>query len=232
MDAARLRRDLALADGQERSPGPRPRDVAGRRDEERPDHHDQVIAGSVRRQCPGAEVPRRHVEAVVAAREPVEVQDRLDHDEAEGERGHRQVESLEPQARDAERQAHRGGAEAGRQERRRKGQPRRTDRQDRGRIGADRQEARVAEGELIRVARQEVQPDGDDRVDDDQARQEDEIARRGPRPAEHHHGAGRDRGAAHQTFRRATRPTTPPGRTIRIVIMTRNGTECLMDAGR
>src|SRR2546430_10187900 len=49
---------------------------------------------------------RGHAQAVVAAREPVEVHDRLDHDEAEGERGHREIEPLEPEARDAQAEAH------------------------------------------------------------------------------------------------------------------------------
>ncbi len=206
--------------------------LAAADDQERGDRHHQIVAGGVGRQDPGAQPRGRHAEAVVAAGEPVEDQDRLDHHEPEREGRHRQVEALESQARHAQGQPHRGGDEAGDQQGQGYRQRRGADREDRRRVRADRQEARVPERELVRVAREEVQSDRHDRVDGDQARQEHEVARRGPRPADHDRGAGGERGAAHQTFRRATRPSTPPGRTIRIVIMTRNGTECLIEAGR
>src|SRR5205814_3908705 len=96
----------------------------------------------------------------------------------------------------------------------------------------DGQEARVAERELVRVAREQVEPDRDDRVHGAETRQEHEVARRGPRPCQQRQEADGERRAPHQTFRLTVRPTTPPGRTRRIAISSREGPEYMIPDGR
>ena len=83
----------------------------------------------------------------------------------------------------------------------------------------------VPERELVGEPGQEIQPDGHHGVDQDEARQEHEVARRHPRPDDQRHREGRHRGPRPHTLRRSTRPSSPAGRTSRMAMSTRNGTE-------
>jgi hypothetical protein len=156
-----------------------------------------VIARAVGVEHPRAETRERHAQAVVAPGEPVEVRDRLRDHEAEGERGHGQVEAVEPEARDAEGQADEGGDEPGREQgqgHRQRGRPQGEDRRG---VGPDGEEAGVAERELVGVAREQVEPDRHDRVHRHQRGQEHEVPRRHERPPERGHPAQHPRRSAH-----------------------------------
>src|SRR3989442_1379774 len=153
-------------------------------------------------------------------------------DEGEGERRHREIEAFEPEAGHPEQESDRRGDERRREERHDDRDAGRARGHDRGGVRAHCEEPRVAERELVRVPGEEVEPDRHDRVDDDEARQEDEVARRRPRPEEQFRRADRQREEPHQNFRRTTPPSMPPGRIRRIAISARKGTECLIDDGR
>src|SRR2546427_1211167 len=105
-------------------------------------------------------------------RSPRDVVDGPLDDELARERGDRQVEPLDPQRGDADDRADDGGHDAAERQR----EPERraeTDREVRGRVGPDRHEGPVADGDLARVPDEDVEPeradDGDrDQVDDRQ----------------------------------------------------------------
>ena len=111
-------------------------------------------------------------------------------DDAQAERGHRQVVTLQAQRRAADHEGQQPDCDAaGRQ--RQPGGPAVAGRQDRRAVAAEREEAGVAEADLAGVADQQVQPDADDGVQRHQDRDLVEIVvaqkqrqqQRSPRPA-------------------------------------------------
>jgi len=112
---------------------------------------------------------RRHAHPVGAAGEAVLGGDDDRDDDSQAERRHREVVAFQAQDRAADRVGERR-RERGRGGERRERRPAVARGEDRRAVGAHAEEARVAERDLAGVADQQVQADGDDRVQPDQDR--------------------------------------------------------------
>ncbi len=111
----------------------------------------------------------------MTAGDPLRVQNHQRHGDPETERGDRQAEAGKSQGRHAEQKPDRRRDEAGQRQRHPEGQIQAQHRQGRS-VGADGEEPGVPDRDLTRVPHQDVQPDGDDRVDRQQAHQVDHVA--------------------------------------------------------
>ena len=95
--------------------------------------------------------------------EPAELRQRPLDEELGRERRHCEVEALDPEARQAENEAHRGRHEAGKGEGGEQRHPRHPQHQVEGREGSDRHERRRPERELPGVSGQDVQAERGER---------------------------------------------------------------------
>ena len=174
--AEQLRRDIAIANGDEGAPDTRAQEIARPPHGQRGDRHGDPVDRARRHECAAEEARRLDRQSARAAgdRSPIE-EDRLQN-EGRGDCGQREIETFHTQARNAEhRPDGRGHKAAGRN-----GQPERQREMIRqiGRsVGADAHEGRMAETDKTGKSRENHQSHRRDDVDRDEAGEELPVIR-------------------------------------------------------
>ena len=195
VDAHDARGDVVVAD---RHPGAAdPAALQVQRDEHRRqrDRQRQIVERRALLHVVAGDAGALNEDAVGAVRDRLRVQDHMRDDERKGERGDGEIDALQPQRRHADDEARqRGGEAAGRQ-----AQPHRpmvVRQQQAVGVGADGEEAGLAERDQAGLPRQQVErdsaDDGDQRADHERQRVDAEQRGRGEQRGDQRQGPAPD----------------------------------------